>query len=189
MWLVSLGHDVPGDATDTDLRRWFEDRDEYPEPPNQGQRELAARLGVDLRGAATLYEVGRKLYQVLLIRAWVYSVRRHLLGAPATRHGEIGLADATALAIAQEMSAAWWFQAVDQMATGAADRDDVWFEMSSQAQSSSAFRHVEAALSRLAPPTAQKRAEEPSPVKGGGCFGLAMLVLVVGAGSVAWWLV
>jgi ferric-dicitrate binding protein FerR (iron transport regulator) len=87
------------------------------------------------------------------------------------------------------MSAAWWFQAVDQMATGAADRDDVWFEMSRKDQSSPAFRHVEAALSRLAPPTAQKRAEEPSPVKGGGCFGLAMLVLVVGAGSVAWWLV
>lgn len=215
LWLACVGYDVPEDATGPSLRPYFDSRTHFKDPPNQVQHELAALLGVDIAGAATQYEAAGPLYQVLLLRAWVYSVWRAESGEQVARHQDSILNGKAALAIAQEMRAAGLFEGVDQIATTDAREGDVWYRMSKKAQTSAAYRFVVERLGQQDPvsdpvpaprqprpkrsdnrptspwdeldePARPSRRERNQPARGRGCLGVVVIGLSIAGACGAW---
>src|SRR5262245_49613819 len=89
LWLSCLGYNVLATADSLKVQSLFDQAREcgiYKQPPNSSQVQLAMHLGVNIEGDATAYDVAGKLYNVPLLRAWVYSVWRTKVGIGSFRY-------------------------------------------------------------------------------------------------------
>lgn len=155
LWLTCLGYDVSATTDGNEVREVFEDASSsrrYQAPPTTRQRRLAQLLGIGIDESPTCHDAAGKLYHVLLLQAWVYSVWRSVSGEKARNHIELGLPAATALSLAREMNAAEMFDLIDQFATTDGREADVFYRMSKPAQASEPYRY---AAERLPQPTAR----------------------------------
>ena len=88
LWLGCLGYD--SDSVDSIQAQALFDSARtsglYGQPANANQNRLAKALGIDISGERSCYDAAGKLYHVLLLRAWAYSVFRNLTGSKATTH-------------------------------------------------------------------------------------------------------
>jgi hypothetical protein len=161
LWLTCLGFDVSPSAGSYEARDMFErakSSGRYGDDPRGRQFDLASALGVSIDGAKTCSDAAAKLYHVLLLRAWVYSVWRSVSGETATAHDQLRLPAATALALAREMEAAGLFEQVEPFATTDGREADVFYRMSKKAQDSEPYRFAAARLPQPPP----RRREKPS---------------------------
>jgi hypothetical protein len=144
LWLKRLGYD----ASTIDGPQASKLIDEasatgrYKQPPVASQKRLAKQLGVDVSGERTCYDAASKLYEILHLRTWIYSVCRSLTGSKATTHGAVGLGEAAATALAREMLAAGFFEKIQRFGTTDSHEGDVWYRMGKGPQASPAFQYV-----------------------------------------------
>lgn len=142
LWLECLGYHVPSTADSSEVQSFFDDASashRYDGPPTKRQRELAAAIAVNIENDPNCREVAGRLYQVLLLNAWVYSVWRALTGEKAGTYHELLLPVVEALKVAREMNSAGMFAHVESFATTDGREADVFYRMSKGAKASPAF--------------------------------------------------
>ena len=86
LWLSCLGYDASETTTSDDAESMFEDAKSsgrYHVPATESQRRVGASLDISFNHEATCYDMAGRLYELLLLRGWVYSVCRVLLGSNA----------------------------------------------------------------------------------------------------------
>lgn len=152
LWLSCLGYNVPETADSEQVRSLFEDASanrRYQEPPNRVQLRLASEIGISIEDQKKCRDAAGKLYHILLLRAWVYSVWRSLSGSDAARYRDSGLPMATATEIARKMDSAGLFDEVNQFSTTDSRDGDVWYRMSKSAKASAAFQYAAEHLPEL----------------------------------------
>jgi hypothetical protein len=145
LWLTCLGYDVPDTTTGDEARELFEDArnsGRYQEPATESQVRLARDLGLSLMPGEGWHDVAGRLYRLLLLRAWVYSVCRARLGSNAGLYSDLGLSDGSVVAVARQMLDAGMFEQVEKFSTTDGRESDVFYRMSKAAQQSAAFAFV-----------------------------------------------
>jgi hypothetical protein len=185
LWLTCLGFDFPAAATGNESRRLFEEvkgSGRYRGPATESQQRLARELALQLDPEATCYDVAGRLYRLLLLRAWVYSVHHARLGSTAGRYSDLGLPDESAVAVARQMLDAGMFERVEQYGTTDGRESDVFYRMSISAQQSTEFAFVVARLpasagvvSALDSLAAAASSHRNAPKAGRGCLVLVAM--------------
>jgi hypothetical protein len=167
LWLSCLGYCVSTAADDEEVRALFDDArasGRYQQPANHEQLRLSSLLGVRIGHEDACGDAAGKLYQVLLCRAWVFSVWRVLSGTSATNYAQTGLSDTSALAIAREMAVMDLASQLEKFATTDAREGDVFYRMSKKAQNSRAFQLVSERLRMPVPDVAAVAVQKPDSV-------------------------
>ena len=160
----------------------------YQQPFNVNQQQLCVEYGIPLQQGETCYEVAGRIYNVLLLRAWVYSVFRDWTASTARRYSQLPLDPILALNIAHELNSNGMHESIEQYSTTGGRESDVFYRMSKSAVSDTAYGFT---LDRL--PVPPQRAERPqrseSPTyeveinyrieERSGCFAMIVLALAV----------
>jgi hypothetical protein len=144
LWLECLGFDAAS-VDSAQASALFDSAGQsgrYKQLPHPNQARLAGSLGIDIGQASTCHEAAGRLYTVLLLRAWVYSVFRAMSGSKAATHTEAGLPEEEATALAREMAGLGMYQEVERFATADAREGDIWYRMGKGPQASQAYRFV-----------------------------------------------
>ncbi|HEV8062601.1 MAG TPA: hypothetical protein VGP68_22160 [Gemmataceae bacterium] len=142
LYLSTLGYQVSVTADNEEVRACFDharSSGRYGTPPLKEQRKLAVILGVDIDKERTCFDAAGKLYQVLLCRAWVFSVYRAATESSVSKYSQTGLPEEIATRIAREMSRLEVASALESISTTDARDGDVFYRMSKKAQNSKAF--------------------------------------------------
>jgi hypothetical protein len=145
LWLTYLGYDVPATADTDDIRALLEDAKNsgrYQSSVTGRQIQLAQYLGIPFVDNGSCHEIAGLLYELLLLRAWVYSVWRVRLGSNCGQYDGLGLPDVVAVTIAREMNRAGLLERVKSYSTTDGRESDVFYRMSKSAQTCSAFTFV-----------------------------------------------
>ena len=145
LWLTCLGYDVPDSTTSDEARAIFEEAPSsgrYQEAMTGSQAILARSLGIVVGTNEGCHEVAGKLYHLLLLRAWVYSVCRFRLGLNAGAYSALGLPDESVVKVARQMLDAGMFEQIQKYSTTDGRESDVFYRMSKSAQQSIAFTFV-----------------------------------------------
>lgn len=156
LWLTCLGYDVPDTTAGEEAREMFENAKTsggYQEPATDKQVRLGSSLGVPISPGDRCHDVAGRLYHLLLLRAWVYSVCRTRIGSKAGRYSELGFSDGPVVAIARDMLIAGMFEQIEDFATTDGRESDVFYRMSKAAQQSPAFAFVVEQLPVATPST------------------------------------
>jgi len=126
LWLECLGLEASESADEEVCRAWLERKDggdRDTRPPNAAQQRLAQDLGVELGPEASRRDAALKLFAVLMLRAWVYSVYRTISRQKEVRYDRLSLQPDTALWVARKMESAGMFEAVRPFPTTEARYD------------------------------------------------------------------
>jgi len=162
LWLECLGLEASESADEEVCRAWLERKDggdRDTRPPNAAQQRLAQDLGVELGPEASRRDAALKLFAVLMLRAWVYSVYRTISRQKEVRYDRLSLQPDTALWVARKMESAGMFEAVRPFPTTEAPEGDLFYVIDEAAAQSKPFQFVAGRLPTL-PPSAGRNGDE-----------------------------
>lgn len=115
LWLTCLGFEVAPDATASQAEILFDNSREskqYSQAMHPRQLEMAAAVGVNITNLQSCGELAEKLYGLLLLRAWVYSVWRDRIESDVPTYAQLGIFDTLALETARELEAAGYSESI-----------------------------------------------------------------------------
>ena len=156
--------------------------------PNRAQLKLARQFGLPIPGDANGYDATDILFEFLNVRAWVYSVCRHLIGAKWSRYAQSGLPDDVINKIAK-----WMTERVTEVGKihktfGSASKTDaidgdVWYRMGSRIAASEAYQvvaeSVQVQMGESLKKAAKRVAKSPSRNQSSRSGCLLVLVVIV----------